>query len=76
LGQPSTIATVVKDGQVSADRNIGQKGETTLNKKVKWKYFTYFKFFFYFTKIFTHQKVLDAFLLRAWHRNLQGPEDD
>jgi hypothetical protein len=54
LGQPSTIATVVKDGQVSANRNIGQKWETTLNKKIKWKYFTYFKFFFYFTKIFTH----------------------
>jgi hypothetical protein len=51
MRQPSTIATIVKDGQVSANRNMGQKWEINLNKKIKRKYFTYFGFFSLFYKI-------------------------
>jgi hypothetical protein len=53
MRQPSTIttpATIVKDGQVSANRNMGQKWEINLNKTIKRKYFTYFRFVSLFYK--------------------------
>jgi hypothetical protein len=34
---PATIAAIVKDGQVSANRNMGQKWEINLNKTIKRK---------------------------------------
>jgi len=47
---PATIAAIVKDGQVSANRNMGQKWEINLNKTIKRKYFTYCRFFSLFYK--------------------------